>query len=113
MAKDGYLEGQRIILLGEVLGRNAADIEDFFEDKEYLQLYNRAFEKSLKPSEIKGSDPIVARIARVEGVARFDHGRPADVLLREREAILGKLGDTTLKRFETLFDRINKTLGTD
>lgn len=58
----------------------------------------------------QGPDPIVARIARSEGVERFDHGRPADVLLRAREGILSKLGEASLKRFEDLFARINKTL---
>ena len=38
------------------------------------------------------------------------HGRPADVLLRERDATLSALGDETLKRFEGLFQRINDTL---
>ncbi len=36
---------------------------------------------------------------------------PADVLLREREAVLAELSDETSKRFEDLFQRINKTLG--
>jgi hypothetical protein len=112
MAKDGYLEKQRIILVGEVLGRKTADIEDLFEVDEYLELYNKAFSKSLKATDLQGNDPIVARIARHEGVDRFDHGRPADVLLREREAILKTLSEETLKRFEDLFARINKTLGT-
>jgi predicted ATP-dependent endonuclease of OLD family len=111
MANDGYLEKQRIILVGEILGRRTADIEDLFEENEYLGLFNKAFSKSLKSEDLKGSDPIVARIARHEGVDRFDHGRPADVLLREREAVLSRLSDATLKRFEDLFQRINKTLG--
>jgi hypothetical protein len=111
MAKDGYLEQQRIIVLDEVLGRNAADIEDFFEEDEYFLLYNKAFDKTLKSKDLTGSDPIVARIARHEGVDRFDHGRPADVLLRERDVILPKLSEATLKRFEALFERVNKTLG--
>ncbi len=111
MAKDGYLEKQRIILVGEVLGRKTGDIEDFFEEDEYLGLYNKAFDRTLKAKDLQGKDPIVARIARLEGVERFDHGRPADVLLREREAVLSKLGDETLKRFEELFKRINNTLG--
>jgi hypothetical protein len=110
MAKDGFLEKQRIILVGEVLGRKAGDIEDLFDDEEYLGLYNKAFGKSLKAKDLKGTDPIVSRIARHEGVDRFDHGRPADVLLREREAVLAKLSEDTLKRFENLFDRINKTI---
>lgn len=112
MAKDGYLEKQRIILVGDVLGRKTADIEDLFAVDEYLALYNKAFSKALKASDLQGTDPIVARIARHEGVDRFDHGRPADVLLREREAILTTLSEETLRRFEDLFTRINKTLGT-
>ena len=112
MAKDGYLEKQRIILVGDVLGRKTGDIEDLFEENEYLGLYNKAFAKAIKARDLNGNDPIVARIARDEGVERFDHGRPADVLLREREAVLSTLSNGTLQRFEDLFGRINKTLGT-
>lgn len=111
MAKDGYLEKQRIILVGEVLGSKAADIEDMFEVNEYLELYNKAFSKTHQVKDLKGTDPIVARLARLEGIARFDHGRPADVLLREREAVLSKLNAKTLNRFEELFKRINNTIG--
>ncbi|MBI5843715.1 MAG: AAA family ATPase [Deltaproteobacteria bacterium] len=111
MAKDGYLEKQRIIIVGDVLGRKAGDIEDFFEVDEYLKLYNKAFGKSLKAKDLKGDDAIVARIARFEGVGRFDHGRPADYLLRERISVLPKLSEETLGRFENLFKRINITLG--
>jgi len=110
MAKDGYLEKQRIILVGDVLGQKTGDIEDLFEVGEYLDLYNKAFGTSVKETELLGADPIVARLARHAGVDRFDHGRPADVLLREREGILSKLSEATLKRFEALFDKINKTL---
>ena len=111
MAKDGYLEQQRIILVGKHFNWVAADIEDFFEEEEYLLLYNKAFSKSLTPENLTGTDPIVSRIARHEGTDRFDHGRPADVLLREREVSLSKLSEQTLNRFETLFERINTTLG--
>ena len=109
MAKDGYLEKQRIILVGEVLGRKTGDIEDMFEEDEYLGLYNKAFSRSLEAKDLNGSDPIVARIARHECMDRYDHGRPADVLLRERETVLSKLSEGTLKRFEDLFRRINET----
>jgi hypothetical protein len=93
-----------------VLGRKTGDIEDLFEENEYLELYNKAFGKKISAKDLKGNDPIVTRLARLEGVERYDHGRPADVLLRERDAILSKLGDETLKRFEELFNRINKTI---
>lgn len=110
LAKDGYLDEHRIIFIGEILDRNSADIEDLFEESEYLALYNKAFGKTVKGSDLKGRDPIVARLARNEGVDRFDHGRPADVLLRDRDAILSRLSDATLQRFETLCGRINGTL---
>jgi predicted ATP-dependent endonuclease of OLD family len=110
LAKDGYLVKQRIVLVGDVLGRKTGDIEDLFEENEYLELYNKAFGKKISAKDLKGNDPIVTRLARLEGVERYDHGRPADVLLRERDAILSKLGDETLKRFEELFNRINKTI---
>ncbi len=110
MAKDGYLEKKRIITLGEILGRATGDIEDLFEVDEYLTLYNKAFGTTVKATDLNGADPIVARLARHAGVDRFDHGRPADVMLREREAVLNTLSGETLKRFEALFDRVNATL---
>jgi energy-coupling factor transporter ATP-binding protein EcfA2 len=110
MARDGYLEEQRIILVGDMLGLKTGDIEDLFEQEEYLHLYNKAFGKTLDVKDLQGSDPIVSRIARYEGVDRFNHGRPADVLLRERDAILPRLSEETLARFEKLFTRINNTL---
>ena len=110
LAKDGYLDKQRIILLGDVLAQKLADTEDLFEVAEYLELYNKAFATSLTEASLTGSDPIVARIARHLGVERFDHGRPADVLLRERDIHLPRLAEATLQRFEKLFDRINATL---
>jgi len=110
MVREGYLAGERIVLIGEVLGRKTGDIEDLFEEDEYLKLYNKAFGGSIKSADLNGNDPIVARIARAEGVERFNHGGPADVLLREREAILTTICEKTFQRFQDLFSRINKTL---
>jgi hypothetical protein len=110
LAKDGYLEKQRLILLHEVLGKSGADIEDLFKEDDYLSLYNTAFTKKLNGADLKGTDPVVTRIARHEGVDRYDHGRPADIFLRDRDAVLKTLSDETLKNFEKLFDRINKTI---
>jgi predicted ATPase len=110
MAKDGYLEQQRIILVGDIISKKAADIEDLFEVQEYLDLYNQAFSKNIKQTDLSGADPIVTQIARYHGIERFDHGRPADVLLRERDNVISRLSEQTLHRFEVLFERINKTL---
>jgi len=110
MSQAGQLDKKRIILVGEVIGKRLGDIEDLFEPQEYLDLYNRAFKAKIKVSDLNGDDQIVSRIARHLGVERYDHGKPADVLLRERGEIIGKLSDATLKRFEDLFARINRTL---
>jgi len=111
LAADGYLEKQRIILIGDLVGLKHADIEDLFTPVEYLELYNRAFGAALTEHDLSGSDGIVSRIARFNGVARFDHGRPADVLLRDRETFLPRVCDATVVRFEKLFRSINGPLG--
>jgi len=110
LAEEGYLSHKRLITVGQVLGRKQADIEDVFTVDDYLSLYNLAFGKSLQPGDLTGTDPLVYRIARKEGVDRFDHGRPADILLRHRDELLPKLSEDTLSRFEGLFERINATL---
>lgn len=113
LADKGYLSYKRIVTVGEVLGRKLSDIEDVFTVDDYLLLYNRAFGKSINSSDLTGTDPIVSRIARFEGVERFNHGRPADVLLRRRDEILPILSQDTLDRFEKLFVRLNSTLPDD
>lgn len=110
LTAQGILEANRIIALGRVIGTREADIEDVFSESDYLNLYNRAFDSSLEPSEIRGSDPIVRRIARHLGRERFDHGRPAEVILRQRDELLHTLSEETLERFEALFKKINATL---
>lgn len=111
LADQGILAKNRIICVGEVVGPKVADIEDLFEPNEYLSLYNRAFNSTLTETDLVGKGPVVSRIARYLKQERFDHGRPADVLLRQRDSFLPSLGARTLDRFESLFQRINSTLG--
>jgi hypothetical protein len=82
-----------------------------FSIDEYLALFNEAFGKTFKSSDLVGNDPIVKRLARLLGVDRYDHGLPATVLLRNYPQILPTLSDETLSRFEALFTRVNATLG--
>jgi hypothetical protein len=46
------------------------------------------------------------------GLEKYDHGRPATVLLRNYAEILPKLSDGTLLNFEALFKRVNATIKT-
>lgn len=110
LAKAGFLTDKRIITVGEMNGTNTADIEDLFHVDDYIKLYNGAFGKTIKKSELKGSDPIVVQIARHIGEKRFDHNKPADHLLRNRDRLVQELSESTLANFEKLFARINETL---
>lgn len=113
LAKAGFLGEKRIITIGEVANLKMADIEDLFTKDDYVALYNAAFGKKIKAPDLKGTDPIVRQIARKEGVDRYDHNAPAEVLLRERAKRVAALSDETLDAFESLFKRINGTLGGD
>lgn len=109
LSKNGYLKSKKIITLNEIVASKFADIEDLFSESDYLKLYNDTFGKTHKPEDLKGSDQIVNKLARLEGIPRFNHGRPADVFLRNRDKYLDKLSDETLNNFEKLFEKINDT----
>lgn len=108
MVAKGLLESQRLVTVGQVIGRDRADIEDLFTVAEYLSIYNEAFDAKLTSADLPGNGPIVKRIQQKAGP--YDHGRPAEILLRKPEPFLKSLSEETLKRFEDLFERINRTL---
>lgn len=110
LAQNGFLSATRLVTVGELLNRKAADIEDLFTAADYLLLYNAAFGKTVAEADLKGTDPMVRKIARHEGVDRFDHNRPADKLLREKSTFLPQLSAISLDNFEKLFVRLNGTL---
>ena len=112
LTQQKILKHTRLITIGEIIGSKRGDVEDLFETHEYLDLFNRAFGKYFTMAELVGSDPIVNRCARLLGVERYDHGKPATVLLRSHPDILPQLSEETVKRFELLFERINATLET-
>ena len=107
LLNQGLLRKSRVIGIGEITKQQEADIEDLFSVGEYLALFNEAFGKTYKESDLNGADPVVRRLARAEGKDRFDHGRPADVLMRKAKP---KFSKSTLDNFEQLFARINSTL---
>jgi hypothetical protein len=110
LANQGLLEERRLLTIGGILDRSEADIEDLFTEEDYLSLYNRTFGTEVSPDDLQGEDPIVRRLARNEDEPRFDHGKPADELLRHRDEILPELCDETLRRFEALFASVNQTM---
>ena len=95
--------------MGDILGLNLADIEDAFNPKDYLSLYNKTFKSKLVSTDLIGNDGIVARIERKIG-AKYDHGKPADFMLRNRDEFLKNISEETLTNFAKIFEAINKTL---
>ena len=110
MVNQGLLKEEKLITVGDVTGATTADIEDLFEANEYLMLYNQAFGKNLKITDLSGTGPIVKKISRVNG--HYDHGKPAEILLRSPDQFLSGLTEATIDRFDFLFKRLNATLGT-
>lgn len=109
LSSKGYLKSKRIVTLNEITGSKLADIEDIFDPVDYLSIYNKTFKKSHKIEDLKGSDQIVNKLARLEGIERFGHGKPADEFLRNRDKYLERLSEQSLTNFENLFKRINDT----
>ncbi|HAM44974.1 MAG TPA: hypothetical protein DCM67_08160 [Propionibacteriaceae bacterium] len=101
------IEASRVVFVGEVLQQKHADIEDLFTPGDYLALYNAAFDKHHRVGDLSSHhDRILKRLEPLDG--RFDHWRPAEVLLRDPKRV-DQLSATTLDNFERLAQRINAT----
>jgi hypothetical protein len=109
LSSKGFLSENRIITMGNILGKKFADIEDLFDVDDYLKLFNRAFKKNINKSELVGNDPIVNQISRFLKIPKFDHGLPADNLLHYRDELLPTFSNVTFDQFERLFSKINLT----
>ncbi|MEU3536143.1 AAA family ATPase [Streptomyces murinus] len=113
LAKNGLVE------ISEFTSTADADVEDLFDRDFYLELVNRAYASELtKPiaaSELNSKDPRVVRqieaVFRKRKIAtRFNHYRPAAVLLREQAALTSRIDPATVTRAEQLFTRLNSLL---
>jgi predicted ATPase len=108
--RQGLLKKNGIVSVGDILGRKPADIEDLFEEADYLKLYRGAFGKAPRLSSKDKHDRIIARISRAIGEADFNHRRPADFLMRSKAEFFDAVSEETLGRFERLFIALNATL---
>lgn len=101
------IAGKRVVFVGSVLEQQHSDIEDLFTTGDYLALYNEAFSKKHKVGDLADHpDRILLRLEALDG--KFDHWRPAEVLLRNPGKV-EKLSPTTLGNFEAIARAINVT----
>lgn len=110
-ATNNGLPEESVVICGE-LSQDlpaAADIEDLFDTEDYLRLYNWAFGTQVTQSELPAtSEPILRRLEAVVG--SFDHALPAHALTDHRAEFFASVSPETIRRFGSLFDRINGTL---
>lgn len=108
MVTEKLISDKKIIFYHDILGSTFADIEDMFEIKEYLALYNGAFEQNIQEDQIDKSKPIMNQLKRLNNNNSFNHYAPANYMAKKIESLT--FSDTTLTNFENLFVRINKLL---
>lgn len=108
MVKQGLLKGHRLIFASVAATSNKADIEDLFIAGDYLKLYNKTFDRSLKVGDLPKGDRIVKRLEKKQGT--FIHGEVAETLLRNYPDIT--FANSTLDRFAKLIDELNATIVT-
>jgi AAA ATPase domain len=114
---NGQLARNGLVEISEFTGSGDADIEDLFERDFYLTLVNRAYASELTQpiteADLTPGDPRIVRAVeayfRQHGIAggKFNHYRPAAVLLREQAALAPAIGATTINRADRLFARLN------
>lgn len=102
------IDSERIVLVSSVLEQNHADIEDLFSGDDYIALYNAAFGKKLELKDLSDHHQRILKRLENSGEPKFDHWRPAELLLRD-PARVENLSEATLSNFEALAQRINAT----
>jgi hypothetical protein len=111
------LTANGLVEISEFTAAGDADIEDLFEPAFYLDLVNRAYATTLPnpitPADLNTNIPrIVQQIEayfRQHGITngRFNHYKPAAVLIREQATLIPQLSTATLDRAQRLFIRLN------
>lgn len=113
LAKNGLVE------VSEFTDAADADIEDLFDREFYLELVNRAYAaelggKPITPADLNDKDPRMVRqveaIFKKRRIGRFNHYKPAAVLLREQVELAAKIDQDTIDRAGKLFARLNQLL---
>jgi predicted ATP-dependent endonuclease of OLD family len=111
MIAEKIIKKQSVKFFDEYCDLEKADIEDLFERKEYIKLFNEAFKGQY--SEIKLPDlnldikSILLQIKSKLSINGFNHYRPANVLAK-KGAEKTFFSQATLSRFENMFKDINK-----
>ena len=113
LIKDKIIKENQVKFFDQYIDRlSVADIEDMFEIDEYLNLFNKEFDKEftkINSTDIDNTKAIIPQINKIINRTRFNHYRPSRYLT---SLCVDKdyFSNETLNRFENLFKDINNLL---
>lgn len=113
LIKDKIIKENQVKFFDQYIDRlSIADIEDMFEIDEYLNLFNKEFDKEftkINSTDIDNTKAIIPQINKIINKTRFNHYRPSRYLT---SLCVDKdyFSNETLNRFENLFKDINNLL---
>ena len=105
IVEEKIITENKILFYSNAVKKDFADIEDLFTKEEYLNLYNNAFRKEIKLSDLDKNKPIMNQLKRLNDNKAFNHYSPANYLVKNSSSIT--FCPSTLTKFETLFREIN------
>lgn len=115
--KRKLLKKRKVLTFADYTETSEADIEDMFSPELYIELVNRTFNTSIKPSDLPDNHPRILR--RLEKFlkenplpdgASFNHYRPAFYFSTNAKTLGEKLNGHELDRFEKVFATLNGLL---
>ncbi len=108
MVVNRIINKNNILFYHDLIQSNHADIEDLFEKFDYIDLYNKTFDKQINGNQLSDDESILNQIKVLNNGKNFNHYTPANYLATNRDSI--SFSDKTLDNFENLFKKINKLL---
>ena len=103
------LQEKNLKFFDEFVDIDVANIEDMFSTKEYIDLFNEALNEyeNILIDDIDTSKSILDEINRIIDKKRFNHFRPANLLITKGLSI-SDFEESTIDRFEKIFTEVNK-----
>ena len=120
ITKNKILRSQKVLLLNEACDQTGdMAVEDAFSENFYLGFVEKTYHNELRERGIdkitfSSKNPLIVKklecFFKENGLGSFNKGRPARAILTELgRASIDMLPKETIKNFEMLFDKLNKT----